>query len=64
MDNNNEKFLHVKSMHGKISRKIPIGPLTIGYMCKELQSICSDYDGGMVHSKHAVSLRSKDFEGS
>ena len=46
-------------MHGKISRKIPVRPSTIGYMCKELQSICYDYDGGMAHSKHAVFLEAR-----
>ena len=29
-------------------------PHTIGHMCKELQTICCDYDGGMAHSKHTV----------
>ena len=31
-------------------------------MCKELQSICTDYDGGIAHSKHIIVLySSKDF---
>ena len=34
-------------MCGKNLWKIPIEPSTIGYMCKELQSIYSDNDGGM-----------------
>ena len=45
-------------MHRKISQKVPIGPPTIGFMCKELQSICSDYGGGIAHFKHAFFLRS------
>ena len=32
LDNNNENFSHAKSMHGKILRRIFIGPPTIGYM--------------------------------
>ena len=61
LDNNNEKLSHTKSMHRKFSRKKSIGLPTIGFMCKELQklqSICSDYGGGMAHSKHAFFLRS------
>ena len=58
LDIKSEKFLLAKSMHGKVSRRIPVS--TIGYMCKELQSICCDYDGGVAHSKHAAFLRSKD----
>ena len=33
----------------KFHKKIPVRPFTIGYTCKELQSICCDYDGGMAH---------------
>ena len=45
-------------------------PHTIGHMCKELQTICCDYDGGMAHSKHTIcSYSNKDinfpnFEGN
>ena len=41
--------------------KFSVRPSTIGYMCKELQSICSDYDGSMAHSKHAVFLEARIF---
>ena len=48
LDNNNEKLSYANTMHGKF---FPAGSPTIGYTCKELQSICSDYDGGSAHSK-------------
>ena len=41
-------------MHGEFSQKVSVRPSTIGYMYKELQSICSDYDSGMAHSKRAI----------
>ena len=38
----------------KIStEKIHIELHTIGYMCKELQIICSDYDGGVAYFKYS-----------
>ena len=48
-------------MHRKNSQKIPIEPSTIGYMCKEFQSICSNYDGGMAYFEHAVLYSNKDY---
>ena len=62
MDNKKKKkkFLCVKTMHWKNLQKIPIEPHTIGYMCKELQIICSDYDDGMAHSKLTYSLHSNE----
>ena len=41
--------------------RIPIELSTIGYMCKEFQSIYCDYDGGIAHSEHTVLYSSKDF---
>ena len=53
LDNNNEKFSHAKNMHRQNLRKILVQPSTIGYMYKEFQGICSNYDGGsyMAHSE-------------
>ena len=53
------KNSHVRKIWPKW--KFHVEPHTIGYMCKELQIICYDYDGGMTHSKHTVLYSNKDF---
>ena len=53
MDNNNEKFVCAKMMGGKkFCEKFLLDyPILATLVCKELWSICSDYDDGMAHSK-------------